>query len=512
MTDQQEPAFKKLKKDSEVKLNDLPLLPFEKIFAYLSLENLIRSRAVCRKWHKLIDSFRVNSLCCSDLSSDFIYGNSRWVSGAFAHNFVSFTRFSPFARAFATTILSNLKHLRLCDLNPNCRESNISTFIKTLNSFLNSFVQLEALDLVRVSEPYGFECDYKLDLNLPMLTSLKLQHLNGIKKITLDAPRLRDVKIGLRVFHLRLDLVHAESVEKLVTWRLKHTDVEKLKNLKQLYIETRREETDLTFLSGLDQLKELHLSDHFHIQQIFERRQQYGHFDLKIYLCGLLLNGLEDPAIQSFRDPCGCLYKKAFVFLAENPPRLADEIPFLSILYYPEGVATDLAINIANRLVDLKELMLSRPVQDIESFLDFLKSTSIPHLYSECDQPQALLDRLPESSALQELHIPNKDLNIEFLLKMKNLMKIRLEVTIPIELIRKIFEELKFLLSLCFCYNRKSATIEIIDCGNPYYVRLVRNDDRRQTECFKELDEAINGVDWLSCFTDDESEDEEDSD
>ena len=111
---------------------DLPELPLEKMLSYLSLEDLIKSRAVSRRWHKTIDSFKVKSLCYSSHPSGFIFGKSRLVSGAFARNFISSTRFASFFNTFGQTILSNLKHLRLCDLHLG--EENEKAFFQVLNS------------------------------------------------------------------------------------------------------------------------------------------------------------------------------------------------------------------------------------------------------------------------------------------------------------------------------------------------------------------------------------------
>ena len=123
-------------------MNDLPVLPFEKVLSYLSLEDVIKSRAVSRSWCQMIDSFKVKSLCYSRHPEGFIYEKSRWVSGAFAQNFISSTRFEFFFKTFGQTILSHLKHLRLyaIDLHAVSR----TAFTRALNSF----GQLEELDLI----------------------------------------------------------------------------------------------------------------------------------------------------------------------------------------------------------------------------------------------------------------------------------------------------------------------------------------------------------------------------
>ena len=124
------------------KMDDLPELPFEKVLSYLSLEDRFKLRANSRRWYKKIDSFKVKSLCYSERPSGFIFGKNRWVSGAFAQNFISSPRFESFVSAFDQLILSNLKYLRLCELRLTAE--NRTAFAQALQSF----GQLQELDLI----------------------------------------------------------------------------------------------------------------------------------------------------------------------------------------------------------------------------------------------------------------------------------------------------------------------------------------------------------------------------
>ncbi|KAI3477203.1 hypothetical protein L1887_61126 [Cichorium endivia] len=85
-----------------------------------------------------------------------------------------------------------------------------------------------------------------------------------------------------------LNLVHGESVEKLVTDRLEEIEVKNLKNLKLLYC-GKYTKIDSTLLSDLKQLKEIHLADERAVSQLFEQKQRYDRTDLKIFLDGFLL-------------------------------------------------------------------------------------------------------------------------------------------------------------------------------------------------------------------------------
>ena len=417
----------------EVKMNDLPVLPFEKILGYLSLEDRIKLRAISRKWCQTIDSFRTKSLCYSELSSGFILGKNRLVSGTFAQNFISSNRFQAFFNTFGPTILAKLKHLRLCDLGLE----NETSLTEVLNSFGQQLVELSIIRLY----PRPTKKDF--DLNLPMLKSIHL-HMAGAQNFTLDAPLLQKIKI--LSFSLRLNIVHHESVEWFLTNRLVATEMKKLKNLKYLY-SADYSPIDPTFLSGLKKLKEIHLvrleDDYSYVKALFEQKQRYGRADLKIYVFGCLVNGPDDPTISRFND-----FSNAFACLTANPSRLANEIPLFCSLRYKETERVDpaLAVSIMSRFTDLEAIYLKEPVRDIESFLDLLKSChNVVELYSERAQPQELLDRLPEYCALQKLAIKGSvsDFGFLFNFRLKGLLHLELGCWFNEELTRKLFGELE---------------------------------------------------------------------
>ena len=100
-----------------------------------------------------------------------------------------------------------------------------------------------------------------------------------------------------------------------------------MKNLKNLmYFYTKGYPTFYSMLLyDLKQLKEVHLNYHDDFSKLFELKERYGRTDLKIYFCGLLLNGPENLPIDLFPDP----NEEFLVHLSENPSRLADEMPLL---------------------------------------------------------------------------------------------------------------------------------------------------------------------------------------
>src|SRR5699024_4267174 len=99
------------------------------------------------------------------------------------------------------------------DLNA---EDNEASFVPSLNMF----GRLEELDLINFTHPSVSGPNEDVELNLPMLTSIRLDGVSGIDLLTLDAHRLKTVE--LRGSPLRLKLVHADSVEWLTTDLIEH--------------------------------------------------------------------------------------------------------------------------------------------------------------------------------------------------------------------------------------------------------------------------------------------------
>ena len=432
-------------------MDDLPELPFEKVLSYLSLEDRLKARAVSRRWYHQINRFKVKTLCYSQRPAGFIYGKGRWVSGAFAQNFISSSRFKSFFNTFGSTIFSNLKHLRICDLALN--EAS-----KSFVSILNMFGRLEELDIILfVLISSASAPDEEVELNLPMLASIHLERVERIDQLTLDTPRLKRVKLLACSPLLRLKLVHVDSVEWLATDVMTHVEMKYLKSLKYLYNEL-FSKIDSTFLSGLKQLKEVHTLNRVSISKLFAQKRRYACTNLKIFFHGFLLNGPDDPFLL-FRN-----FEDTLVYLIKNPSRLADEIPIRFDLPYaaPEGVVPGSEINIFSRFTDLKMISANSriPVQDVQRFLDLLKNVpNIVQLEFSGDHPQDLFDRLPEHSAVQYLFIECPVSDFRFLYRLEHLVDLQYCHQITTEIVRKAFEKLPFLRVLQFQHHNQKANI-----------------------------------------------------
>lgn len=449
-------------------IDDLPELPFEKVLSYLGLSDRLKSRAISPGWYQRINSLKVNTLCFSARPLGFTLEKNRWASGVFARNFIGSHRFVSFFATFARSILSNLRHLRLLELNLEHIDGT------TLALTINSFSQLEELDIIRLNQLEGLDIDdYKcysnpeieFELNLPMLTSLQMESVYGIEKLTLDAPKLRKIKLAW-CSNLVLVVVHGESVEMLLIKEGRYIAVKSLKKLKILHI-GRDSGIYPTDLSVLDQLKEVHLTNSEHITGFFKCKQRYGRVDLKIYFQGHLLNGPEDGPTPSFFRYYYFFREEKFVNYAEDPSRLADEMPLQHHLLYSKilHVYSEVANDLMSRFTDLYQITVDQPVQDIEYFLRLLKNfNNISKLaFTWTYSSQDLFDRLPEHCAVQSLVIKHAVSNLEFLYKLKHLINLQIYVLdFPIDprLIRKLFQ-LPYLTWLNLIYSSKEVCIKV---------------------------------------------------
>ena len=440
-------------------IDDLPEPLLERVLSYLSLGDLIKLRALSQGWFQRINSFKVKSLCFSEHPRGFMHRKHQLVSGVFAQNFISSSEFKCFFDTFGRSILSNLKQLRLCKLNLNNKE-NVKSFSRTLSSLGQLEGGLEELGFFG----FGGEQDkpaVEFELRLPMLTSLQLEEVYVIRKLTVDAPRLRKVRLLECSYDLKLVITNVQSIERLLIQDLRCTEVKNLKSLKFLYI-LHCSTIDPTLLFGLKQLKQIHLFHFKDVESIFNQKQRYGRAELKVYLRGYLLNSPGDPAIRYLTSDRN---EGDLVQLATNLSRLADEIPFNTHLPYSaiERVNPKLAIKLLRRFTVLNFISAEEPVRDIERFLNLLKNVpNIVMLEFSGHQPQELYDRLPEYCTVQKLYTYEALPDFEFLLRLKDLIVLHVG-SINAKLIRKIFEKLPFLTRLEFFYQNQVATIVVTE-------------------------------------------------
>ena len=436
-------------------MNQSPLscladVPFEKILNYLSLEERIHLRLVSRRWCHTINNLRPTRLCYARRERGFIFAKNRLISGAFAQNFIYSPNFDVFFDTFGSTILSGLKHLRICELD-------LSTGMrKVLMSVVNTFDRLEALDLLRFSLE-GNAVTFRLVL--PMLNSLYLEDLDAVKKIILVTPRLSSIKILDWSSSFSLEIEHPESVRRLTTWELARVRLEQLTNLTHLYL-GQYAEMDYPFLTSLQQLEEIHLADKDNVRQAFKQKESAGRYDLKIFYCGLQLT---DPGDQAL-DALSCYYPNDTIcYLAKNTLRLASEIAFSESFAW--AVAGDIPpgydVNVFKRFIKSDSLIVNGLVrlERIDRFLHLVNSLNIASLAFDNYQEPDLFDQFTENCTIQKLFLYQTVYGLEFLPRLKHLICLQINFSIEYELVEQILKNLEFLLQ--FEFNREFVGIYI---------------------------------------------------
>lgn len=443
------------KKPEESRIRDDRI--FEKVLSHLSLAERIKARAVSKNWRKMIDSFRPNSLCYSEFSVEFIFDRYRLVEGEFASNFICSSKFTQFFQTFGQSICSNLKKLRLCDLRVDLED-------ETALGVLEKFDQLEELDIIRFSgqldEEGASDRATYVRLNLPMLKCIELGDVRTINRLTLDAHRLQSVRLWECPDEFKLEIVHAKPVRRLITDCKENMDLIGLKNLEHFYCSNPKFVIDSMLLRNLKNLKEVHLCNPMEAKKLFKQKQQYHHPNLMIYLWGVRLTDLEDPAFRSLSNKFDA---KTFAYLLKNRSRLADKIYGSDPLDYSAIESAKSASDVLNRLDDLNEIIVLKPVRNVDRFLDVLRDyNQIVALGFGANGLQHLFDRLPgHCSAVQRLKIDCIVYDTTFITKLTSLNGLTLlNCGQPVELqfLEQLFN-LPFFVWICYRQNDRKIFI-----------------------------------------------------
>lgn len=339
------------------------------------------------------------------------------------------------------------------------------------------------MDFVRVPNLQG-----SFRLALPKLTRIRFQKSHNDGVITLDAPRLCEIEIS--DCYTRLDILRAESVEAVSILDNRSLDLgspEKLadfKSLKSLYCANFYQLSD-SLLSYLNQLKEIHLNDRDAFERFHDQKRRYGRAELKIYLYGLCLADSSD--YPDFLH-LNLSSNEALSFMVANYSRIADRMPHCKdTIVYSKIETVPIPTDFWGRLNNLQYVQISKRIENVTKFLDFLKNCSRVRnlLFQHADQPANLFDQLPACCSPQMLILRNEsDQDLSFLLGFKDLMVIRLEHA-SLKLIQDVLKEMKFITCFTFQYCTTKFCIEIDKSKIP---KLFCG---QQMASFKDLEELI---------------------
>ena len=458
-------------------MEDLPILAFEKVLSYLELNDLLSARTVSKGWLQSIDNyaikFGVRSLFVSDLEKEYFSGHHRLMAAEFAKNYISSPKLHSL---FGHPMLSALRHLRVCDLD-------VEKKAPELFDLVNSLVNLESLDLVRVLRHVPWYENLKFKLTLP---KLKIIHLDDYRTndedpefktftLTLDAPRLSEIQC-LSYFPY-LDITYPESIETVWVPMEYLLDLQSLKNLKVLHCSTFYELND-SLLSSLQQLKEIHLTKkRTAFEQLHDQKRRNGRSELKIYYHGLCLDSPDDYPQFPDTDGYPLLLQEHLRFMAANYSRLADALPLHRNIYYSDEAVRQMPADFWPRLSNLSEIETWKPVTDEEQFLQLL--ANCPGVRSLMfNSSQDLFWELclhPSSLKIQALFLeftpddPYRDLS--FLLELENLIELTVW-SINIKIVPKIFKRLRFMRTLSLDDMRScQEPLEITKISGKYYLK-----------------------------------------
>lgn len=413
----------------------LPFEMFRRILSYSDLQEILRLRAVCKKWCVYIDNFSLTSLFFSEYRRDCLLDKDRLTNG-FAQNFIQSPRFEWFFHNFTTTLFSSLRRLRVYGLDVQGRSP---AFVKVLNSFN----QLQDLTIIEVENLHQ-----EIQLNLPSLQNVRFEQLSGIERLVLIAPNLSKIKIFFDDHMFALNFVHTESIESIELDRFV-SDLYKMKlrNLKTFYCAQIREISE-TFLADIPRLEAIHLNDNdASLISLYRQKYKYHHCHLKIYYKSLSFDQLDQlDHLNSQRNIVSCMTK--------YPSRLAEQLPLFDRLFYGEieSILPKLDQQFWRQFTRLSWVLISSKVADDQQFLEFLgKFDSIVKL-SFLFQPQSadLFGRLNEyCPSVQQLRLVVRNLDLGFVFTMRNLVRI-VCMNVDETFVRRVFSELEFVRYLVF--------------------------------------------------------------
>ena len=140
-------------------------------------------------------------------------------------------------------------------------------------------------------------------------------------------------------------------------------------------------------------------------------------------------------------------------------------------------------MNVLKRLTDLYKIIVDKPVQDTQRFLDVLKDLGcIADVRFFADH---LFDRLPEHCAVKYLIMSSAPSDLGFLFRLESLIYIELKFSIDYKFVRKGFEELNFLFQFEFRHIDNQVAI--------------RFDQQKRLQVCLELTFFGDNKEWVNC-------------
>ena len=265
-----------------------------------------------------------------------------------------------------------------------------------------------------------------------------------------------------------------------------------LVNCEYLYIQYEFFEENI--LLKLTKLKELHINSRNLdiLERFIEQKNSLKRTNLKIYHLSLLSDSFSLTNLNeintSFVDERS-LNNKSIEFYGPNYSNLPNKVYFIHTVDYNVlenyfwANPNQTARGIIKKLVHLYELVLSDQIRDVNQFIGVLKDRVYSNRLRVTAEfmSQNFFDQIltENCSIIEQLLIYNKNqLNFDFLLKLKELLRFETDQQLTFDLIFKLFDKFQLLEYLGFryksnevrivLYNRKEIKIYLDDVQNKF--------------------------------------------
>ena len=460
-------------------LPDLPIEIWKMILLEdFELEELMKMKYVCKKFNQIINFFEFEEIVIGHLKSEsqfWYYTNKKLKRDSIVcpcrlDFFDQLNKNSSFANHF-----NKLKTFKIG---------------LTYNFDLNKFNQLNKLEHLELDSDLWLK--EETTLNLPNLKIFKIRIRSNSKLLIIDSFKLSIICS----LHLeRIQIKRPETVKEITLSMNKNENLKKFLNLEILRYQNQNE-LDVESLPDLLPLKLKQI--HFYLVRDSETRRKMDTYknkiysflakiksipikDLKVYFeCVELELELENkiPTELFLTQPNYHLISNYFNKLEENV-RGCELICFAQLLMaFNQRIPDDFF----KKFTMVKTIVI-RVRLDQDKLIEFIsKNTNLEEIYIYHNNfNQEFFDKLPDycpqliffnwdvNDADNSL---NFDLNFNFFLKFKNLVKISITKFINLELIFKIFENSKVFYSIAFTHNEDKIVIQKPNNKKPFSFSL----------------------------------------
>ena len=457
-------------------MEDLPLVPAMKIIGYLSIEEISKLKLVNKWFYQLInENVKIENLVIS--TYDDLPYNRRWF---YTYDLVSLQQlienksFRQTSLLLKQSIISNqLKRLYIYEAQ---------ILLEVLNSF-DKLIHLEMIDFAVESITRNNV------LRLPMLEILYLEWSNefGLENLlVIDLPKLRRFKLQSSCIHGSfMELTHPDSIQCLEV-----NSFDECRNFLSFCINLQHFYCANLYLDNLNnfikpvrkltKLRSIHLNGEKDVYAILELKKESFNKDLKIHFGNLEIGVLPD---ELDFDNWSILDHKMINLYAKYYSKLADYCPHVSEINYNdlEACFNKLPDNFTNKFPNFDFLVAHKEVNNLNQLIKVLDEcktirklklhSSLGQRFFDCN----LTDLCPNIVKLKVLG--NQVLDFEFVFKFKNICRISIDQTLPIELAKRLIQSFKSLKRLEF-YHRDVFEIHITNYCNLYLLRERKTNTR----------------------------------